>query len=65
MEIAPIYGYKGRILNEAKAKRALGGRDYKDVRADIKSEYTEYSLKKGRLMNEHLMLPKDRNVKES
>ncbi|MED2013685.1 hypothetical protein [Bacillus wiedmannii] len=63
MEIALIYGYKGRILNEAKAKRALGGRDYKDVRADVKSEYTEDFLKKGRLMNEHLMFPKDRNVK--
>lgn len=33
-------GYKGRILNEAKEKKALAGWDYKDVRADIESKFT-------------------------
>ncbi|MDZ4621195.1 hypothetical protein ORM77_25450 [Bacillus cereus] len=61
--IGLVYGYKARFLNEKKEKEALAGRNYKEVRADSKSDFPDDFRKTGRLMNEHAMLPDNKNIK--
>ncbi|PFD44774.1 hypothetical protein [Bacillus cereus] len=58
-----VYGYKARFFNEKKAKEVLGGRNYKNVRADSKFDFPDNYRKAGKLMNEHAMLPENKNIK--
>ncbi|QWI78145.1 hypothetical protein JG486_29180 (plasmid) [Bacillus mycoides] len=61
--IGLVYGYKARFFNEKKAKEVLGGRNYKNVRADSKFDFPDDYRKAGKLMNEHVMLPDNKNIK--